>query len=129
MFINEWFMPSVRVAAMSGSRAFAFGATIAIRRDVLARIGGFRVDRQSTGRRLSTGRVDARIGLRTVLSDVVVETCVDERSFGDLVRHELRWLRTIRALRPLGYSLSLRHVRRAGGRRSAACSPPAHGRH
>jgi len=41
-----------------------------------------------------------------VLSDVVVETCVDERSFGDLVRHELRWLRTIRAVRPLGYGLS-----------------------
>ena len=42
----------------------------------------------------------------TVLSDVVVETCVDERSFGDLMRHELRWLRTIRAVRPWGYSLS-----------------------
>ncbi len=37
---------------------------------------------------------------------MVVETCVDERSFGGLVRHELRWLRTIRAVRPLGYGLS-----------------------
>jgi ceramide glucosyltransferase len=41
MFIDEWFMPSVCVAAMAGSRSFAFGATIAIRRQVLARIGGF----------------------------------------------------------------------------------------
>jgi ceramide glucosyltransferase len=41
-----------------------------------------------------------------VLSDVVVETCVDERNFGELVRHELRWLRTIRAVRPTGYALS-----------------------
>src|SRR5665213_28377 len=29
LFINEWFIPSVRVAAMAGSRAFAFGTTIA----------------------------------------------------------------------------------------------------
>ena len=41
-----------------------------------------------------------------MLSDVVVETCVDEPSFSDLVRHELRWLRTIRAVRPFGYMLS-----------------------
>src|SRR5256885_15629939 len=47
-----------------------------------------------------------RIGLRTVLSEVVVETSVDERNLGELVRHELRWLRTIRAVRPLGYALS-----------------------
>jgi ceramide glucosyltransferase len=44
--------------------------------------------------------------LRTVLSALVVETGVDERSFGGLVRHELRWLRTIRAMRPLSYGLS-----------------------
>ncbi len=29
LFINEWFIPSVRVAALGGSRSFAFGATIA----------------------------------------------------------------------------------------------------
>ena len=40
-FINEWFIPSVRVAALSGSRSFVSGSTIAIRREVLARIGGF----------------------------------------------------------------------------------------
>jgi ceramide glucosyltransferase len=37
---------------------------------------------------------------------VVVDTYVTERTFGDLVRHELRWLRTIRAVRPFGYALS-----------------------
>src|SRR5260370_317891 len=39
-FINDWFMPSVYVAALFGSRAFAFGATIAMRREVLSSIGG-----------------------------------------------------------------------------------------
>jgi ceramide glucosyltransferase len=105
-FINEWFMPSVRVAAMAGSRSFAFGATIAVRRQVLAGIGGFMSIANQLADDYRLGELTRRMGLRTVLSEVVVETCVADPSFGDLVRHELRWLRTIRALRPLGYGFS-----------------------
>ena len=106
LFINDWFIPSVRVAAMSGSRAFAFGVTIAIRRQVLARIGGFASIANQLADDYRLGELTRRLGLRTVLSEVVVETCVDEQGFGGLVRHELRWLRTIRAVRPIGYTLS-----------------------
>jgi ceramide glucosyltransferase len=106
MFINEWFIPSVRVAAMSGSRAFAFGATIALRRKVLADIGGFSALANQLADDYRLGELTRRLGLRTVLSDVVVEICVSDSGFGELVRHELRWLRTIRMLQPLGYGLS-----------------------
>jgi ceramide glucosyltransferase len=105
-FINEWFIPSVRVAALCGSRSFAFGVTIAMSRRALARIGGFMAIANQLADDYRLGEMTRRLGLRTVLSDVVVETNVVERSFGDLVRHELRWLRTIRAVRPLGYCLS-----------------------
>jgi ceramide glucosyltransferase len=105
MFITEWFTPSVRVAAMAGSRSFAFGATIAIRRHVLASIGGFMAIANQLADDYRLGELTRRIGLRTVLSDVVVETCVDENNLGELVRHELRWLRTIRAVRPVGHAL------------------------
>ena len=106
LFINDWFTPSVRVAALFGSRAFSFGATIAIRREVLARIGGFAAIASQLADDYRLGELTRALGLATVLSDVVVETCVDEPSFGQLVRHELRWLRTIRTVRPLGYALS-----------------------
>jgi ceramide glucosyltransferase len=106
LFINEWFMPSVRVAAMAGSRSFAFGATIAMRRQVLASIGGFASIANQLADDYRLGELTRRRGLRTVLSEVMVEVCVAERSFGDLARHELRWLRTIRALRPMGYGFS-----------------------
>jgi ceramide glucosyltransferase len=106
MFINQWFMPSVRVAAMAGSRAFAFGASIALRRDVLARIGGFTSIVNQLADDYRVGELTRGLGLRTVLSDVVVEIAVAERSFAELVGHELRWLRTIRTLRPAGYSFS-----------------------
>jgi ceramide glucosyltransferase len=105
-FINEWFIPSVRVAALGGSRSFAFGSTIAIDRRVLARIGGFMAVANQLADDYRLGEMTRRLGLRTVLSDVVVETSVVEERLEALVQHELRWLRTIRAVRPVGYGLS-----------------------
>jgi ceramide glucosyltransferase len=106
LFINEWFVPSARVAALLGSRAFAFGVTIALRRVALQRIGGFAALADQLPDDYRLGELTRRIGLRTVLSEVEVETSVDETSLGELVRHELRWLRTIRTVRPLGYALA-----------------------
>ncbi len=106
LFINDWFLPSVRVAAATGSREFAFGATIALRRDALAAIGGFEAVADHLADDYQLGELTRAIGLGTVLSDVVVETVVNERDFVELLRHDLRWLRTIRAVRPLGYALS-----------------------
>lgn len=106
MFVNEWFMPSVRVAALLGSRAFAFGATIALRRASLTRIGGFPSLANQLADDYRLGELTRQLNLRTVLSELEVETSVDEARFRDLLQHELRWLRTIRAVRPLGYALS-----------------------
>lgn len=103
LFINDWFAPSVRVAALSGSRSFAFGATISMRRDVLSSIGGFKSIANQLADDYRLGELTRRAGLRTVLSDVVVETIVSETTFSQLVRHELRWLRTIRTVNPFGF--------------------------
>src|SRR6185312_14004912 len=92
LFINDWFIPSVCVAALFGSRAFAFGATIALRRDTLNAIGGFRAIADQLADDYRLGELTRQRGQRTVLSDVVVETWVDERTF--------------RVVRPAGYALS-----------------------
>jgi ceramide glucosyltransferase len=105
-FINGWFVPSVFVAALFGSRAFAFGATIALRRQVLDDIGGLPAIADQLADDYRLGELTRKRGLRTVLSQVVVETVVEERSLQDLLGHELRWLRTIKAVRPVGYSLA-----------------------
>ncbi len=106
MFINEWFIPSVRVSAMMGFRAFAFGATIAIRRHVLDQIGGFAAISGQLADDYRLGELTRRLGLRTILSDVEVETMVGEQSVAELISHELRWRRTIRVLSPSGYRFS-----------------------
>ena len=106
MYINEWFMPSVRVAALLGFRSFAFGVTIGIRRDTLAKIGGFHSVSNQLADDYRLGEFTRGLGLRTVLSPVEVDTFVGERSAADLIAHELRWRRTIRNLNPYGYGLS-----------------------
>ncbi|MFJ4290463.1 bacteriohopanetetrol glucosamine biosynthesis glycosyltransferase HpnI [Cupriavidus sp. NPDC089707] len=105
-FIDEWFAPSVRIAHAGGSRRFAFGATIALRRETLAAIGGFDALADRLADDFWLGELTRRLGLRTVLSDVVVSTDVTEERFAALWRHELRWLRTIRSLNPLGFGFT-----------------------
>jgi ceramide glucosyltransferase len=106
MYINEWFMPSVRVAALMGYRSFAFGVTIGIRRETLAKIGGFDAVSNQLADDYRLGELTRRQGLRTVLSRVEVDTFVGERTAGELIVHELRWRRTIRNLSPYGYGFS-----------------------
>ena len=107
LFINEWFIPSVRVAAICGSRSFAFGATIALRRETLAQVGGFAAIANQLPDDYRLGELTRRRGLRTVLSEAEVETCVDETNLNGLLQHELRWLRTIRTVQPFGYALGV----------------------
>lgn len=106
LFIDTWFIPSVRVASGGGGSAFGFGATIALRAATLRAIGGFEAlrDRLADDNRL--GELTRRQGLRTVLSDVWVSTDVGEDSLRALWPRERRWMQTIRSLNPLGYGFS-----------------------
>jgi ceramide glucosyltransferase len=103
-FINDWFAPSVRVAHLLGSRRFAFGSTIALRRQTLESVGGLEALRDLLADDFWLGELTRRLGLRTVLSDVTVSTDVVESRFADLWAHELRWLRTIRSIEMAGFA-------------------------
>ncbi len=107
MYINEWFIPSVRVAALMGFRSFAFGATIGMRRETLEQIGGFNAIANQLADDYRLGELTRQLGLRTVLSEVEVDTFVEDCTAADLVAHELRWRRTIRNLSPFGYVFSV----------------------
>ncbi|AEI81105.1 glycosyltransferase RfaG [Cupriavidus necator N-1] len=105
-FIDDWFAPSVRIAHAGGSQRFAFGATIALRRNALEAIGGLAALSGRLADDYWLGELTRQQGLRTVLSEVVVTTDVTEDHFTDLWRHELRWLRTIRSLNPPGFAFT-----------------------
>ena len=104
-FINEWFVPSVRIAHAFGSTRFGFGATLALRRSTLAGIGGFERLRNTLADDYWLAGHVRESNLRTVLSPVVVETDVTERTLAALWDRETRWLRTIRSVNRAGFAL------------------------
>jgi ceramide glucosyltransferase len=106
LFIDDWFAPSVRLSHAFGSTRFAFGSTIALRRDALQTIGGFEALRDLLADDFWLGELTRRAGLRTVLSEVVVGTDVGESQLKELWAHELRWLRTIRSIAPTGFAMT-----------------------
>lgn len=104
LFIGTWFAPSVAVASRGGSSDFGFGATIALRAEVLRAVGGFEALKDRLADDFWLGELTRRRGLATVLSDVEVSTDVTEDSLGALWRRERRWMQTIRSLNPSGYA-------------------------
>ncbi|WP_310633554.1 bacteriohopanetetrol glucosamine biosynthesis glycosyltransferase HpnI [Paraburkholderia sp.] len=104
LFINEWFAPSVRVAHSTGSRAFGFGATLALSRTTLERIGGFTALKDCLADDYLLARFARDHGLATVLAPVLVATDVIEPNFRTLWLRETRWLRTIRSVNPAGFA-------------------------
>jgi ceramide glucosyltransferase len=103
MYINEWYLPSVLVAWLFGHQGYVSGQTICLRRDTLQAIGGLAplADHLADDHRM--GELVRAAGERIVLSAYVVQGEHHEPSFDSLVRHELRWLRTLRVLRPRSF--------------------------
>jgi ceramide glucosyltransferase len=107
MHINYAFLPSALLGQMLGVGGGCFGATIALRREVLQRLGGFARVRNELADDHRLGSAVRGLGLRSVLSSYIVENCVSDPSFASLWRHELRWARTSRAMAPAGYAGSV----------------------
>jgi ceramide glucosyltransferase len=106
MYVNDWFLPSVLVALTFQKLSFCFGASMAVRRDALAAIGGFEALAPYLADDYMLGDLISRRGYQIRLSSYVVEGIIFEPDFRSLLAHELRWARTIRACRPAGYAFS-----------------------
>ncbi|WP_070108526.1 bacteriohopanetetrol glucosamine biosynthesis glycosyltransferase HpnI [Burkholderia plantarii] len=103
-FVDAWFAPSVRIAHLGGSSDFGFGATLALTRETLERIGGLAALKDELADDYWLAALPRRLGRRTVLSEVDVTTDVIETRFAELWARETRWLRTIRSLKMGGFT-------------------------
>ena len=106
MFINEWFLPSVLVALTFEKLRFCFGASMAVRREALEAIGGFEVLADDLADDYMLGKLISERGYKIHLAPYLVENIVFESDLKALFLHELRWARTVRTVRPIGYTLS-----------------------
>ncbi len=106
LFINDWFFPSVLVALTFQRLRYCFGATMAVRRGALEAIGGFEELSAYLADDYMLGHLVSREGYEVRLASFLTENIVHEPGFKALLRHELRWARTIRACQPAGYAFS-----------------------
>ena len=130
MYINEWYIPSVLLAWLFGHEGYASGQTLCIRREKLQAIGSLRAIANHLADDYKLGELVRAQGGRIVLSHYLLRTEHDERSFAGLQRHEVRWMRTLKVLRPrsfrllfLSFSLPLALV--GSALLSVAAAPPA----
>jgi ceramide glucosyltransferase len=97
------FAPSTLVARMFGVSDFALGSTLAFRRADLDRIGGFQSIADYIADDYQLGHKLHLLGMRNVISEVIVSTRLSAGSWLGAWRHQLRWSRTIRLSNGAGY--------------------------
>jgi ceramide glucosyltransferase len=104
MAINYRFIPGAIVGKATGLAEPCFGATIAVRSEVLERIGGFAAFANHLADDYEIGRAVRQLGLKIAMPPMVVTHMCDERSARELIVRELRSGRTVRQIDPVGYA-------------------------
>ena len=105
-YITQSFAAGALMARALG-RQDCMGATMALTRDMLMRVGGFPALSPYVADDAVLGAKVRALGQKVALAPCVPATTVGERSVSALFRHELRWARTIRAVEPLGFAVSV----------------------
>lgn len=97
------FAQSVLVAPLVGIREFGLGATLVFRAAELEAIGGFAAIGDYLADDYQLAKKITRLGKRSHMSDVVVETSIGDDHWAGVWQHQVRWARTIRVSRGDGY--------------------------
>lgn len=107
LMLNTEAIPQSLVAYLLFPIDFAFGPTMLIRRSVLDRFGGFESLTEVLADDYHLGQKVVEAGYRVHLSSYLVDAQIPSETFAEMWKHELRWVRTYRNCRPVGYALSI----------------------
>jgi ceramide glucosyltransferase len=97
------FLPNALVGTSLKLAAPCFGSTIALSRSTLDKVGGFAAFADLLADDYEIGRAVRGLGYTLAIPALGVAHTASETSLGEVVRHELRWTRTIRMLNPGGH--------------------------
>lgn len=106
-FIDYWFLPMAALHARLAPLAVTYAPLVAIREEVLAKIGGLRALADEFADDNAMGRLVREAGYEVTFVPKVTETLANDPSYGELFTHELRWSRTVRGIDPLGFFASV----------------------
>ena len=107
LMINTAFTPQVLIASQVERTTYAFGATIAVKRQCIEEIGGFAAIADYLADDYYLGHYVTKAGYEARIVPLVVETHPSVSTMSDLFAHQLRWARTQRMCRPVGYCSTL----------------------
>ena len=96
MGINYLFLTNVFVGTGLGLTKPCFGSTIAVKRAVLEKIGGFQAFADVLADDFEIGRAVRESGHRVVIDRTVVRHACHETGLREWFDHELLWMRTLR---------------------------------
>jgi ceramide glucosyltransferase len=99
-------IPNVLVALHLEGLSFALGASMAVRREALAAIGGFEALVDYLADDYQLGNKVHRAGWRIALDGTFVESMLGAEELLPVLARQLRWARTMRVSRPGGYLAS-----------------------
>jgi ceramide glucosyltransferase len=99
-------IPNVLVALQLEGLSFALGASMAVRREALASIGGFQALVDYLADDYQLGNKVHHAGWGIVLDRCFVESMMKAESLTAVLSRQLRWARTMRVSRPGGYLAS-----------------------
>lgn len=99
-------IPNVLVALQLEGLSFALGASMAVRREALASIGGFQALADYLADDYQLGNKIHKAGWRIALDGCFVESMLKSEDLMTVLSRQLRWARTMRVSRPGGYLAS-----------------------
>jgi ceramide glucosyltransferase len=101
--MNTEFTAGVFTARLLGDLDFALGPTLAMRRELLDEMGGFPLLQNFLAEDFVIGNRAAQMGRTVKLSRAVIEHRLGAQPFRENMAHRLRWARSTRRSRPMGY--------------------------
>lgn len=107
MAINHHFLPSIAFGMGLKLAKPCFGPTVAFRREVFARAGGFPRFADHLADDFEIGRAIRQLGYGFSVPSLLIGHGCPETSAKALINHELRWARTIRLCDPASYAGSV----------------------
>ncbi len=93
----------VLVARMMEGMQFVLGPTMAFRRDVIRRMGGFKVTADYCADDFVLGNETFKLGQTVVLSHHAIDHIVINLSLMASLKHQVRWMKSTRFSRPKGH--------------------------
>ena len=102
--IDYQFLPNVLVGLKLGLATPCFGSTIALTKTTLTKLGGLQSVADQLADDYALGMAVRRVGLQVAIPPFIVTHVCAERSLRELLLHEIRWARTIRAMDSLGFA-------------------------